>query len=353
MRIQADTLTDIVATIFEKSGSPPDEAALVAGSLVKANLMGHDSHGVGLVPTYIRHIEAGLLLPGTSAECVKDDGAIMMFDGRRGFGRRAGGEAMAAAAERCRDTGVVLMTLRNAHHIGRIGAYGEIAMEQGMISLHFVNVIDHGPSVAPWGGGEARYVTNPVCIAVPGTENTPPTLLDMATSLVALGKARVAFSKGEQMAEGLMIDADGQPTTDPSVMYAKPRGALLPFGDHKGSGLALMCELLAGGLSGGGTIQPENPQQDSIINNMFTIVIDPARLVDMTWLRSEIDATVAYVKSARPADPDTPVIVAGDAERARTAERTSAGIEINDEAWAEMRETGDGLGMESSVFDAA
>jgi uncharacterized oxidoreductase len=245
------------------------------------------------------------------------------------------------------------MTLRNAHHIGRIGAYGEIAMEHGMISLHFVNVIDHGPTVAPWGGGEARYVTNPVCIAVPGTENTPPTLLDMATSLIALGKARVALSKGEQMAEGLMIDANGKPTTDPSVMYNEPKGALLPFGDHKGSGLALMCELLAGGLSGGGTIQPDNPQQKSIINNMFTIVIDPARLVDMTWLRSEIDATVDYVKSARPADPDKPVIVAGDAERARTAERMAAGIEINDEAWTEMRETGEGLGMESRVFEAS
>ena len=353
MLVQANILTDIVTTIFEKSGSPPEEASLVAGSLVKANLMGHDSHGVGLVPTYVRHIQAGLLIPGTSAECVKDDGAIMMFDGRRGFGRRAGGEAMAAAAERCRETGVVLMTLRNAHHIGRIGAYGEIAMEHGMISLHFVNVIDHGPTVAPWGGGEARYVTNPVCIAVPGTENTPPTLLDMATSLIALGKARVALSKGEQMAEGLMIDANGKPTTDPSVMYNEPKGALLPFGDHKGSGLALMCELLAGGLSGGGTIQPNNPQQKSIINNMFTIVIDPARLVDMTWLRSEIDATVDYVKSARPADPDKPVIVAGDAERARTAERMAAGIEINDEAWTEMRETGEGLGMESRVFEAS
>ena len=353
MRIQADTLTSIVTAIFEKTGSPTNEAALVSGSLVTANLMGHDSHGVGLVPTYVRHIKAGLLHPGTAAECVKDDGAIMMFDGCRGFGRRAGGEAMAAATERCRDTGVVLMTLRNAHHIGRIGAYGEIAMEHGMISLHFVNVIDHGPTVAPWGAGEARYVTNPVCIAVPGTKNTPPTLLDMATSLIALGKARVAMSKGEQMAEGLMIDAEGQPTTDPSLMYATPKGALLPFGEHKGSGLALMCELLAGGLSGGGTIQPDNPQQMSIVNNMFTIVIDPARLVDMIWLQSEIDATIDYVKSARPADPEKPVIVAGDAERARTLERLKAGIEINDEAWAEISETGEGLGMERPTFEVA
>lgn len=345
MRLHAEPLTRIVADIFEKMGSPPEEASLVAASLVKANLMGHDSHGVGLVATYIRHFEEGLLKPGTPVQTARDDGAILMFDGQRGFGRRVGGEAMEAAAARCRDTGVVLMTLRNAHHIGRVGAYGEIAMEHGLISLHFVNVTDHAPSVAPWGGGEARFVTNPICIAVPGTDRTPPTLLDMATSRIAMGKARVAMSRGERVGEGLMVDAEGKPTTDPSVMYRDPRGALLPFGAHKGSGLALMCELLAGGLSGGGTIQPENPRRHSIINNMFAILIDPARLVDMDWLRAEIDETVAYVKSARPADPARPVIVAGDSERARTAERGVEGIEINDEAWEEMMAAAERLGM--------
>lgn len=344
MRVQADQLTETVTSIFAKMGSPPDEAVLVAGSLVKANLMGHDSHGVGLVATYVRHFEEGLLKPGTAVELAKDDGAILMFDGQHGFGRRVGGEAMETAAARCRDTGVVLMTLRNAHHIGRVGAYGEIAMENDLISLHFVNVTDHLPSVAPWGGREARYVTNPVCIAVPGTGQTPPTLLDMATSQTALGKARVAMSKGERLAEGLMIDADGKPTTDPGVMYEDPRGALLPFGTHKGSGLALMCELLAGGLSGGGTIQPGNPRRHSIVNNMFAILVDPARLVDMDWLRAEIDETVAYVKSARPADSAKPVIVAGDSERARTAERSVDGIEINDEAWEEMMSAAERLG---------
>ena len=346
MRILADPLTQFVATVFEKMDSPPEEAALVAGSLVKANLMGHDSHGVGLVATYVRHFESGLLKPGTSVDCVKDDGAILMFDGRRGFGRRVGGEAMEAAAKRCRDTGVVLMTLRNAHHIGRVGAYGEIAMGHGLVSIHFVNVIDHLPSVAPWGGGEARFVTNPVCIAVPGTAETPPTLLDMATSRIALGKARVAMSKGESLDDGVVIDAAGKATNDPAVMYEDPRGALLPFGEHKGSGLALMCELLAGGLSGGGTIQPGNPRRHSIVNNMFAVLVDPARLVDHDWLRAEIDATVAYVKSARPADPGTPVIVAGDSERARTAERTAAGIEINEAAWEELLAAAAGLGVE-------
>lgn len=352
MLIRHDALTGLVARIFEAMDTAPDEAELVAGSLVTANLMGHDSHGVGLVPTYVNHFKDGLLKPGTSVEQMRDDGAILMFDGRRGFGRRVGGEAMDAAARRCRETGVVLMTLKNAHHLGRIGAYGEIAMGAGLISLHFVNVIDHAPTVVPFGGAEGRFVTNPVCIAVPGTEATPPTLLDMATSRIALGKARVAMTKGEALPDGLVVDADGQPTTDPSVLYAEPRGALAPFGLHKGSGLALMCELLAGGLSGGGTIQPENPRRHSIVNNMFTILIDPARLVDMDWLRAEIDATVSYVKSARPADPGNPVIVAGDMERANTARRSEHGVEIDDAAWGEILDAGAGLGLDRSEMEA-
>ena len=338
MLIQAEPLTEIVSGIFQKMGSPAGEAEMVAASLVKANLMGHDSHGVGLVASYIRHFQAGLLLPGMSSKCVKDDGAIMMFDGQRGFGRRVGGEAMQMATERCRDTGVVLLTLKNAHHLGRIGAYGEIAMAEGLISLHFVNVTDHPPSVAPWGGIESRFVTNPICVAIPGTEETPPTLLDMATSRIAIGKARVAMSKGDKLDPGMVVDSDGKPTTDPAVMYQSRRGALLPFGEHKGSGLALICELLAGGLSGGGTIQPQNPRQASIVNNMFAFLVDPTRLVDIEWLRAEIDATVAYVKSARPVTGAQPILVAGDKERIETAMRSADGIDVNDEAWEEMHQ---------------
>ena len=353
MQIQADALTGLAAGIFEKMGSPEDEAALVAGSLVTANLMGHDSHGAGLVPAYVEHFKAGRLRPGTAVEQVGDDGAVLMFDGRHGFGRRVGGEAMAAAVAKCRETGVVLMTLRNAHHLGRIGAYGEIAAGAGLISLHFVNVVDHEPCVAPWGGAEARFVTNPVCIAVPATGNTPMTLLDMATSRIAMGKARVAMTKGEALDDGLVIDAGGRATTDPAVIFSEPRGALLPFGLHKGSGLALICELLAGGLSGGGTIQPGNERLGGIVNNMLTVVIDPAALVDMSWLEAEIDATVDYVKSARPVDAETPVIVAGDMERANSRIRGVEGVFIDDTAWGGILAAGERLGLSRSEMETA
>ena len=352
MRIVESNLRLLVAEIIRRTGSADDEARLVADHLVEANLAGHDSHGVGLLPNYIRHFEAGLIKPNTPAKMVTDQGAILVFEGGRGYGRRVAGEAMAAGIERCRDTGVVLLGLRGPHHIGRIGAYGELALAAGLVSIHFVNVVDHNPSVAPWGGSDARYVTNPVCVAVPGTENNPPVVLDMATSKIAVGKARVAMMRGDRLAENMLLDPQGKPSTDPSVLFEDPRGALLPFGDHKGSGLALVCELLAGVLTGGGTIQPEHPRLGGVINHMMTVLIDPARLVDLDWMRAEIDALIAYVKESPAADPAKPVMVAGDPERAARIARRRDGIEIEDATWAEMLEAGEKLGLARAEGEA-
>src|SRR6476661_726599 len=234
MRVAADRLRQLVATILGRGGSEPAEADLVAGHLVDANLAGHDSHGVSLIPQYVRHLQEGLVVPNTTAKVLKDDGAFLMFDGQRGFGRRVAGEAIAGAIARARESGVAVMTLANAHHIGRVGAYGELASGAGLVSLHFVNVTDHRATVAPFRGTDARFVTNPVCIAVPGTERHAPLLLDMATSQVAMGKIRVAKNEGKPAPEGALIDSKGLPTRDPNVMYSEPNGALLPFGGHKG-----------------------------------------------------------------------------------------------------------------------
>src|SRR5688572_31309764 len=170
MRATADALRRLVSAITKAGGSADAEADLVAEHLFAAKLAGHDSHGVGMVPTYVRHVKAGLVVPNTRAKTVKDDGPALMFDGGRGYGRAVAGEAMAAAIARCRRTGVVAMTLANAHHIGRVGAYGELASGAGLVSLHFVNVTDHRPLVAPFRGTDARFVTNPICIALPGTD---------------------------------------------------------------------------------------------------------------------------------------------------------------------------------------
>jgi uncharacterized oxidoreductase len=255
------------------------------------------------------------------------------------------GEAMAAAIARCRQTGVVAMTLANAHHIGRVGAYGELASGSGLVSLHFVNVTDHRALVAPFRGTDGRFVTNPVCIALPGTDRQPPLLLDMATSAIAMGKVRVARNEGHLVDAGVLIDQAGKPTRDPGVMYAEPHGALLPFGGHKGYALAVVTELLAGALSGGPTIQPGNPRAGGVINNMFTVLIDPARFAGVDWLRREIDGFVEYVKASPPADPNAPVLVPGDPERLARAERTRTGIEVDATTWEEILAAGELVGV--------
>ena len=345
MHVQHERLRRIVGEILKRGGSEATEADLVAGHLVDANLKGHDSHGVGLIPHYVRHLKEGLVVPNTSVKTVKDEGAVLMFDGQRGYGRRVAGEAMAAAIERCRETGVVVVTLANSHHVGRVGAYGELASAAGMVSLHFVNVTDHAGLVAPFRGSDSRFSTNPVCIGMPGTAAQPPLLLDMATSGVAMGKILVAKRAGKKVADGLLIDPQGRPTTDPEVMYKEPRGSLLSFGAHKGYALAVLTELLAGAMSGGGTIQPDNPRRGGVVNNMFSVVVDPARLAGVDWLRREVDGFVGYVKGSPATDAAQPVLVPGDPERLSSAERSRSGIPLDAATWNEIVSAGEVMGV--------
>jgi uncharacterized oxidoreductase len=352
MRIPSDRLRRLTATILARGGSEPAEADLVAAHLVDANLAGHDSHGVGLMPHYVRHLKEGLVVPNTSVKVLKDDGAFLMFDGQRGFGRRVAGEAMAAAMERTRETGVVVVTLANSHHVGRVGTYGEMACAAGLVSLHFVNVADHKGLVAPFRGSDSRFSTNPVCIGMPGTATQPPLLLDMATSGVAMGKVAVAKRAGKRLPAGNLIDAQGAPTTDPEVMYREPRGSLLPFGAHKGFALAVLTELLAGAMSGGGTIQPENPRRGGIVNNMFSVLVDPARLAGVEWMRREIDGFVGYVKGSPPTDSGSPVLVPGDPERLSRAERRRDGIPLDAGTWSQLLEAGETMGLGRAQAEA-
>ena len=185
MLIQSKQLKRLVADILKKGGSSNKEAQVVADHLVRSNLAGHDSHGVGMLLLYIRMLKNDMLRPNQKPKLIKKDGSILMFDGQRGYGQAVGKIAMDKAIEKCRESGLVLMTLRNTHHLGRIGTYGEQSIASGMVSLHFVNVTDHPPLVAPFRGSDARFATNPICLAMPGTKKQSPILLDMATSRIA------------------------------------------------------------------------------------------------------------------------------------------------------------------------
>jgi uncharacterized oxidoreductase len=351
VRATADALRRVVTAMVTAGGSAQAEAELVAEHLVAANLAGHDSHGVGMMPSYVRHLKAGLLVPNTKAKVVKDDGSALMFDGGRGYGRAVAGEAIASGLVRCRQLGVAVVTLANAHHVGRVGAYGELTQAARLVSLHFVNVTDHRALVAPFRGTDARFVTNPICIALPATDRQPPILLDMATSAIAMGKVRVARNEGHEVDPGVLIDQRGKPTRDPSVMYAEKTGALLPFGGHKGYGLAVVTELLATTLSGGPSIHPGNPRLGGIINNMLSILIDPARFAGLDWFRREVDGFVDFVKASPPADPAAPVLVPGDPERLAREQRSREGIEVDATTWNEILDAADTVGLGRAKAD--
>lgn len=342
--IRSDRLHALSCAICAAAGSAEREAALVADHLVEANLTGHDSHGVGLLPVYVEKVREGQLVPNRHAEVVSEHGAVLVIEGHRGYGQVIGYEATQLGVARAREHGVALLALRNSFHLGRIGHWAEQCAEAGLASVHFVNVVDHPPLVAPFGGAEARFSTNPFCAAVPA-EDGAPVVLDMATSRIAIGKARVARNRGVPAPEGSLLDADGHPTRDAAVMFQRPQGALVAMGEHKGSGLAILCELLAGALTGGLTIQPEHPLAGGIVNNMLSVIIDPEAFGDRRRLLHEVRALIDYVKSGRPRPGFDEVLVPGEPERRRRAERLANGVEIDERTWAEITDAAHALGL--------
>jgi uncharacterized oxidoreductase len=213
--------------------------------------------------------------------------------------------------------------LSNTHHLGRIGQWAEQCADAGLASVHFVNVLST-PLVAPWGGSDARLATNPFCVGVPHQPH--PIVLDYATSKVALGKVRVALDRGERMASGVLIDAAGRATADPAVMFQDPIGALLPFGDHKGYALAVMCELLGGALSGG-RVQHGHPRPSPMINNMLSLVFMPDKLAGRDALALQVERLGAWLK-ASPGREGASVLLPGEPERITARERELSGIPL-------------------------
>ena len=316
--LSAQDLISRTSRVLQACGSSADEARAVADNLVLANLSGHDSHGVGMVPRYVKSWLADELQLNRHVAVTSDTGTMLSLDAQRGMGQSLAFEAMQLAIERAKQHGVCVMGLKNAHHIGRIGHWAEQAVAAGMVSLHFVNAMSV-PVVAPFRGSQARYVTNPftVGIPVPGRE---PLLLDFATSAIAMGKVRVAYNSGKKVPGQMLMDAQGDYTDDPAALFppaGQPGGALVPFAQHKGYALAMVVEVLAAALTGGETTRPGNLKyQHAVWNNMLALVFDPARLGDQQLFGAEVRDFVDWVQSARLRDAAEPILMPGDPERA-------------------------------------
>jgi uncharacterized oxidoreductase len=349
--VEADRLTEAIRLVVRAFGSTEPEADAVATNLVEANLAGHDSHGVGMLPRYAKAFLEGGLAPNTHVRVLVDNGAVLRLDGGTGFGQVVGHEATAIGIERARERGVAVVALGHAHHLGRIGAWAERAADAGLVSVHFVNVVAR-PIVAPHGGADARIGTNPICVGIPFVDR-PPLVLDFATSVIAQGKTRVAHNKGVAVDPGCLIDDAGQATTDPRWTVVPPFGALLPFGLHKGSGLALVCELLGGALAAGLTKQDHDASKQQVLNGMLSVLIDPAAVGDRAAFEVEALSFVDWVKASPPRPGIDAVLVAGEPERAWRAKRKAEGVPVDEATWAEILDAARSLGVDAPAVERA
>ena len=346
-----ERLRTAIRQVVAGFGSSAQEIAEVSNNLIEANLTGHDSHGIGMLPRYAEAFAEGGLKPNAHVRTVLDMGAMLKLDGDAGFGQVIGREAMDLGIARARQSGCCIVALGNAHHLGRIGAWAEMAAASGLVSLHFVNVISRG-IVAPFGGADARFGTNPFTAGVP-ILGRPPMILDFATSMIAQGKTRVAHNKGELVPADTLIDNTGKPTRDARYSVIEPFGAILTFGAHKGYGLAMLCELLGGALASGMTQHSHDNARKRILNGMLSVLIDPAALGDRAAFDRETQTFVDWVLASPPQEGVAQVRLAGDPERESRARRLAQGVPVDATTWQQILSAAAKLGVDPLAVASA
>lgn len=348
MKLRIEDAIAYGTALLVAQGVPDDIAANVAEHLVESDRVGYTSHGLSILPNYHKVLAKGLADGAARPTLLYDQGPMLAFEGHHGLGQHVGKVVMQQALQRTREHGQCIVTLRNSHHLGRMGFYGEMAANEGFILLAFTNVINRAPTVAPFGGAQACMTTNPLCFAGPLPDGRPPFLVDMATSSIAVNKARVLATHGQEAPAGSLIDAQGNPTNDPNALFTDPPGALLPFGGHKGYAMGLVAELLAGVLSGGGTIQPARPRAGAAMNNMFALLLDARVGFQADWRIQEVGAFIDYLHACKPQPGVDAVQYPGEYE-AQNRGRNLHHIAFAPAIWAGLAELGAALNVAAPV----
>jgi hydroxycarboxylate dehydrogenase B len=340
--VRASQLVRLVAAIMQGGGCNAEEAGIVARRLVDSNLVGHDSHGVIRVGKYLEWMRNGWVKANQAPTVVFETDSIAIIDGNRGFGQVVGEFAGRLGTAKAAKGGIAMVGLRNCGHLGRVGDWAELAAAAGQVSLHFLNT-SGAQRVAPFGGSDRRLSTNPITIGVP-LAGAEPVIVDVTTSMVAEGKLFVASNKGEQVPPGWIIDKHGKPTTEPKDFY--DGGALLTVGAHKGSGLSIIVDLLAGAISTG---KSSDPNDTVLRNNMLSIYIAPGVYDSDGSVAREAARFVEWVRASPPSAPGQPVLMPGDVERMMRAQRSVEGIAIDDKTWADILAAAETVGMTSAI----
>lgn len=355
MLVPVEPLQDLVKETFIAAGCRPGEGRRIAKYLIRANLAGHDSHGVIRVPRYLAWKEQGMVVANRKLAIVNESDSFAVVDGQHGFGQSIGPQAVDLGITKAKKAKVAIITLRHSGHLGRIGEWSERAAAAGLVSIHFVNVAG-SQLVAPFGGVDRRLSTAPFSVGVPLADRAP-VILDFATSVVAEGKVLVAAFGGKPLPERSLIEPDGSMSQNPLTLYGDHRpfdprkgpGAIRAMGEHKGSGLALMCELLGGALTGSGCA---GPGARRIANGMLSIYMEPEAFAADGAFAAEVKSYIDFFASSRPASPNGEVLLPGDPERRNKEQRLKEGVPLSDDALRAILDAARGVGVAAPAIAA-
>jgi LDH2 family malate/lactate/ureidoglycolate dehydrogenase len=332
-KVQAERLREIGTALLVAAGAPEEEAATVARHCVNANLAGHDSHGVIMIPNYIERVKVGHIVPGAPFTIVRESPTTTVVDGNWGFGYVINEKAMRLTIEKAEAQNIAAATVFRQGHVGRLASYPLMAARAGMIGMAWADSGRSPKGVAPFGGREARLGTNPWAVAVP-SDLDGPFCMDFATSAVAMGKIKLAEARGQEIPRGWVVDKDGELTTDPAKIAG---GALLPLGGpgegYKGTALAAMGEVFCGILTGlGFGVEPSGRHNDGC----FLIAIKVEAFRPLLEFRREVADFAHYLKATPPAKGSRGVLYPGEVEHLAETARTAEGIEVEDATWRKL-----------------
>lgn len=345
-----DKLRQAIHDLCRASGSPEEEADLVSRSLIQSDLTGHPSHGVLRIPLYMRLIRRNLIKPGARPEFLMDNGSSALISGNGSYGQTAAEKAMEVAIERAHAYGVAAVGVTDLSHIGRLADYAVSAARANCLGMVFTSGGGTGSLVAPFEGSSPLMATNPLAVGFP-SDREYPVVFDMATSVFAEGKFRVMRASGRPAPENTLIDKEGRPSTNPDDLF--DGGAILPLGGeqgYKGYLLNFMVEVLAGMLTGGGSLgRDEVPSFD---NCTMMIVIDVTRFRRLPEFKSDLEKMIAYLKGS-PVLEGKEVLYPGEMEERKEKEVRATGIAVAERTLERLQEEMDHYKVPIRLIDMA
>jgi len=349
VRISKESLCDLLAALFRKLGVPEEESDIVVGTLLEASLAGYDSHGVMRVPRYVTGLQRGEINPGAAIKILKETPACAHVDGGRGLGPVTATFGIRLASRKARRSGIGCVSIVNANDVARLGGYLREPAEEGLIGIMMVNDAGGGPSVAPWGGVDPLLSTNPIAAGIPRREG-PPIIIDISTSVVAFGKLKMYANRGRNVPEGWIVDREGSPCTDPNTFFVSPKeSALLPLGGalagHKGFGLSLLVDVMAGALSGAGCSRGAETELEG--NGVFIQVIDPMAFGPLGRFEDQIEGLVTLLKGSKKASGVAEISIPGERAAKERRIREKEGIPVDLPTWRQLLDIMEELGVKA------